>query len=90
LKVEGRNELIQQSQIHKTNKERQLKVIAKWGALVSLPDGAWNIIDTLKPQLGGGDSEIVRNIVLAYFIDKGYLLKSKGKKRLAMSKSHPN
>jgi hypothetical protein len=29
LKVEGRNELIQQSQIHKTNKERQLKVIAK-------------------------------------------------------------
>jgi hypothetical protein len=49
-------------------------------ALVSLPDGAWDIIDTLKPQLGNGDSEIVRNIVLAYFIEKGYLLKSKGKK----------
>jgi hypothetical protein len=49
-------------------------------ALVSLPDGAWNIIDTLKPKLGNGDSEIVRNIVLAYFIEKGYLLKSKGKK----------
>lgn len=49
-------------------------------ALVSLPDGAWDIIDQLKPQLGNGDSEIVRNIVLAYFIEKGYLLKSKGKK----------
>lgn len=49
-------------------------------ALVSLPDGAWHIIDTLKPQLGNGDSEIVRNIVLAYFIEKGYLLKNKGKK----------
>ncbi|HEY7757479.1 MAG TPA: hypothetical protein VIA08_04540 [Nitrososphaeraceae archaeon] len=49
-------------------------------ALVSLPDGAWDIIDQLKPHLGNADSEIVRNIVLAYFIEKGYLLKSKGKK----------
>lgn len=50
-------------------------------ALVSLPDGAWDIIDQLKPQLGNGDSEIVRNIVLAYFIEKGYILRSKGKKQ---------
>jgi hypothetical protein len=50
-------------------------------ALVSLPDGVWDIIDQLKPQLGNADSEIVRNIVLAYFIEKGYVLKSKGKKQ---------
>ena len=50
-------------------------------ALVSLPDGAWDVIDQLRPQLGNADSEIVRNIVLAYLIEKGYLLKSKGKKQ---------
>lgn len=49
-------------------------------ALVSLPDGAWDVIDQLRPQLGNADSEIVRNIVLAYFIEKGYLLKNKSKK----------
>ena len=31
-------------------------------ALVSLPDGAWNIIDTdLKGQIDDGDSEVIRN-----------------------------
>ena len=48
--------------------------------LVSLPDGAWDAIDKeLRPQLGNADSEIIRNIVLAYLIEKGYLLKNKGK-----------
>lgn len=49
--------------------------------LVSLPDGAWDAIDKeLRPQLGNADSEIIRNIVLAYLIEKGYILKSKVKK----------
>ncbi len=49
--------------------------------LVSLPDGAWDIIDKeLRPQLGNADSEIIRNLVLAYLIEKGYLLKSRRKK----------
>lgn len=49
--------------------------------LVSLPDGAWDVIDKeLRVQLGNADSEIIRNIVLAYLIEKGYLLKNKGKK----------
>ena len=49
--------------------------------LVSLPDGAWDAIDKeLRTQLGNADSEIIRNIVLAYLIEKGYLLKNKGKK----------
>lgn len=49
--------------------------------LVSLPDGAWDAIDKeLRPQLGNADSEIIRNIVLAYLIEKGYLIKSKRKK----------
>ncbi|TLX66523.1 MAG: CopG family transcriptional regulator [Thaumarchaeota archaeon] len=39
--------------------------------LVSLPDGAWDAIDKeLRPQLGNADSEIIRNIVLAYLIEK--------------------
>jgi hypothetical protein len=50
--------------------------------LVSLPDGAWEAIDKeLRIQLGNADSEIIRNIVLAYLIEKGYLLKSKVKKQ---------
>jgi len=47
-------------------------------ALVSLPDGVWNIIDKdLKGQLGDGDSEVIRNLVIAYLSEKGYLLKGK-------------
>lgn len=46
------------------------------GALVSLPDGVWNIIDKdLKGQIGDGDSEVIRNLVIAYLAEKGYLLK---------------
>ncbi len=45
-------------------------------ALVSLPDGVWKIIDEeLKGQIGDGDSEVIRNLVIAYLTEKGYLLK---------------
>ena len=45
-------------------------------ALVSLPDGIWKIIDEeLKGQIGDGDSEVIRNLVIAYLTEKGYLLK---------------
>jgi metal-responsive CopG/Arc/MetJ family transcriptional regulator len=47
-------------------------------ALVSLPDGVWNIIDTdLKGQIGDGDSEVIRNLVISYLTERGYLLKGK-------------
>lgn len=49
-------------------------------ALVSLPDGVWKLIDNdLKGQIGDGDSEVIRNIVISYLTEKGYLLKSKVK-----------
>jgi hypothetical protein len=45
-------------------------------ALVSFPDGVGKIIDNeIKGQIGDGDSEVIRNIVIAYLIEKGYLLK---------------
>jgi len=45
-------------------------------ALVSLPDGVWNIIDKdLKGQIGEGDSEVIRNLIISYLTEKGYLLK---------------
>ena len=45
-------------------------------ALVSLPDGVWKIIDNdLKGQIGDGDSEVIRNLVISYLTEKGYLLK---------------
>ncbi len=47
-------------------------------ALVSLPDGVWKIIDEeLKGNIGDGDSEVIRNIVITHLTEKGYLLKPK-------------
>ncbi|MCX8190220.1 MAG: CopG family transcriptional regulator [Candidatus Diapherotrites archaeon] len=41
--------------------------------LVSLPDGAWKFIEKkLKGKLGDKESELVRNIVIAYLSEKGY------------------
>ena len=48
-------------------------------ALVTLPDGVWKVIDKeLKGTLGDGDSEVIRNLVIAQLTEKGYLLPSKG------------
>jgi len=42
--------------------------------LVSIPDGAWEIIEKeLKGKIGEKDSEIIRNIVLAYLSEKGVI-----------------
>ncbi len=41
--------------------------------LVSIPDGSWKLIEKkLKGKIGEKDSEIIRNIVLAYLSEKGY------------------
>lgn len=45
--------------------------------LVSLPEGIFNIIRSLKGKIGESDSEIVRNIVIAYLSQQGYLAKEK-------------
>lgn len=47
-------------------------------ALVTLPDGVWRVIDKeLKGDLGDGDSEVIRNIVIAHLTAKGYLMPPK-------------
>ena len=47
-------------------------------ALVTLPDGVWKVIDMeLKGNLGDGDSEVIRNLVIAHLTEKAYLLPSK-------------
>jgi metal-responsive CopG/Arc/MetJ family transcriptional regulator len=44
--------------------------------LVSLPSGVWKILNgQLKGTVGESDSEIVRNVVIAYLSEKGYLNK---------------
>jgi metal-responsive CopG/Arc/MetJ family transcriptional regulator len=49
-------------------------------ALVSLPDGVWQVIDKeLKGKIGDGDSEVIRNLVIAHLTEKGYLLPNKSK-----------
>ena len=44
-------------------------------ALVTLPSGTWKVIEQLKGQIGDGDSEVIRNIVISYLTEKGYLLR---------------
>jgi len=41
--------------------------------LVSLPEGIFNIVKALKGKLGESDSEVVRDIVIAYLSEQGYL-----------------
>jgi len=43
--------------------------------LVSFPEGVHKILKELKGKIGESDSEIVRNIVIAYLSEKGYLSK---------------
>ena len=44
--------------------------------LVSLPSGVWKIINSdLKGTIGESDSEVVRNVMIAYLSEKGYLNK---------------
>ncbi len=46
--------------------------------MVSLPEGVWQVIDEqLKGKIGNGDSEVIRNIVMAYLLERGYLLNPK-------------
>jgi hypothetical protein len=43
-----------------------------------LPDGVWNAIDKdSKGQIGDGDSEVNRNVVIEYLMLKGYLFVKK-------------
>ena len=45
--------------------------------LVSLPEGIMQILDDeLRGKIGDKYSEIVRNIVIAYLSEKGYLSRS--------------
>jgi metal-responsive CopG/Arc/MetJ family transcriptional regulator len=48
--------------------------------LVSLPSGVWRIINSeLKGTFGEKDSEVVRNVMIAYLSEKGYLSKGVNK-----------
>ncbi len=43
--------------------------------LVSFPEGVFDTIRGLKGELGESDSEVVRNIVVAYLSEQGYFSK---------------
>jgi metal-responsive CopG/Arc/MetJ family transcriptional regulator len=43
--------------------------------LVSIPEGVHNLIREMKGKLGESDSEIIRNIVIAYLSEQGYFSK---------------
>lgn len=48
-------------------------------AFVSLPDGIWKILDKdFKGKMGEGDSEVIRNMIVAYLSDRGYFVTKKG------------
>jgi metal-responsive CopG/Arc/MetJ family transcriptional regulator len=43
--------------------------------LVSLPEGVFGVVRDLKGELGESDSEVVRNIVIAYLSEQGFFSK---------------
>lgn len=46
---------------------------------VSLPEGVWNILKKdFMNKMGDSESEIIRNIVIAYLSARGYFINPKG------------
>ena len=43
--------------------------------LVSLPEGVFDLVRNLRGELGESDSEVVRNIIVAYLSEQGYFSK---------------
>jgi metal-responsive CopG/Arc/MetJ family transcriptional regulator len=43
--------------------------------LVSLPEGMFEMIRGLKGEMGESDSEVVRNILVAYLSEQGFFSK---------------
>jgi hypothetical protein len=43
--------------------------------LVSLPEGVFELIRGLKGELGESNSEVIRNIVVAYLSEQGFFSK---------------
>jgi metal-responsive CopG/Arc/MetJ family transcriptional regulator len=43
--------------------------------LVSLPEGVYGLVRDLKGDLGESNSEVVRNIVIAYLSEQGFFSK---------------
>jgi metal-responsive CopG/Arc/MetJ family transcriptional regulator len=43
--------------------------------LVSLPEGVFGMLRSLKGEMGESDSEVVRNIVVAYLSEQGFFSK---------------
>ena len=40
---------------------------------VTFSDGQWKLIERLRGTIGDTDSEVVRNIVVAYLSEKSYI-----------------
>jgi metal-responsive CopG/Arc/MetJ family transcriptional regulator len=45
--------------------------------LVTLPDWLWEKVEGLRGEMGGKNSEIIRNITMAYLSEHGHLDKKK-------------
>ncbi len=47
---------------------------------VSFTKEQWSLIENLKGEMGNGDADIVRNIVLAWMAEKSFVSESAKKK----------
>jgi hypothetical protein len=50
---------------------------------VTFSDGQWRLVEKLRGTIGDNESEIIRNIVIAYLSEKSYIKEEalKGNKR---------
>lgn len=44
--------------------------------LVSFTEGQWKLIENLRGEMGDGDADIVRNIILAWLTEKSFVSES--------------
>jgi hypothetical protein len=51
--------------------------MAQRRAFVTLPQGVWDAIDNMKGTLGDGDSEVIRNLLIAELTERGIILPSR-------------
>jgi hypothetical protein len=58
--------------------------------LVSFPEGVFDMILRLKGEMGDSNSEVVRNIVIAYLSEQGFFSKMSIRGKASQNKGSAN
>ena len=59
--------------IHKSYTNQTIKMVKSKRVQVSFTKQQWQMIETLRGEMGDNDADIVRNIVLAWLAEKSFV-----------------